>query len=400
LNYVLESGLDLSVRVAVVCPAEERFDGTGGAIAQWVRATYGYSRLDYRIFCPSVSLSFAGDLNVYANDSSGRILAKALRLGRPGNSLASRAAAALTTRLRLSERVWLAAVSRDLKSFDILHIHNRPRYAAYFRKKGFVGKIILHMHNDLQDYVSVDYSAQLDAVDRVVFCSRFLEQRAKARFGLDVTSVVHNGVYESENFNASKDERALVFVGRLIPEKGALDAIEVYDRLRARGQPYRLDIFGGASDLFGPTAYAEKVKNAVLARQARDGVSSISLTTFAPQDEVWRSMSKATFLIHPCRWDEPFGMVIVEAMSQGTPPIAFSRGGIPEIIHDGIDGYLIDPARGLDGFVEAILENSGHDYEHVASASVATSRRRFSWSRIANDFYECVQKGVTSSAVD
>lgn len=389
MKYVVESKSDTPVRVAVICPAEERFDGTGGAIAQWVRATYGYVKAEYKIFCPSISSAFAGDLNVHADHSSGRLLGAVLRWERPRNSFVPRAVAALSTKLRISELIWLSVVSRHLTSFDILHIHNRPSYAAYFRKRGFVGKIVLHMHNDLEDYVTSGREWQLRAVDRVIFCSRFLEQRAKSRFGLSVTSVVHNGVYEPRKSDESKYERALIFVGRLIPEKGALDAIEIYDMLRERGQPFRLDIFGGASDLMGPTVYAEEVKNAVLARQARDGLRSISLTIFAPQDEVLRSMSKATFLVHPCRWDEPFGMVIIEAMSQGTPPVAFSRGGIPEIIDDGLDGYLIDPARGLDGFVEVILGNSGLYYDVVASASVATSRRRFNWNRIAKDFYEC-----------
>jgi glycosyltransferase involved in cell wall biosynthesis len=63
---------------------------------------------------------------------------------------------------------------------------------------------------------------------------------------------------------------------------------------------------------------------------------------------------KAKALIFPIQWEEPFGLVMIESMSCGTPVVAFNRGSVSEIVKDGVTGFVVPPEKGVDGLVEAI----------------------------------------------
>ena len=62
----------------------------------------------------------------------------------------------------------------------------------------------------------------------------------------------------------------------------------------------------------------------------------------------------AAALLFPIQWEEPFGLVMIEAMACGTPVIAYNRGSVPEIIVDGKTGFIVDPSKGVDGLADAI----------------------------------------------
>ena len=64
----------------------------------------------------------------------------------------------------------------------------------------------------------------------------------------------------------------------------------------------------------------------------------------------------AKAFLFPIQWEEPFGLVVVEAMSSGTPVIAFNRGAMSEIIEDGISGFLVDQEKGVNGIADAITK--------------------------------------------
>jgi glycosyltransferase involved in cell wall biosynthesis len=119
-----------------------------------------------------------------------------------------------------------------------------------------------------------------------------------------------------------------VFAGRLSPEKGAAEAIDI-----ARAAGARIDVYGDAYDAvyasaqIGPRRHWPGVK-------VHDGV---------PRTAMWGAMARAAVVICPARWDEPFGMAAADALACGTPVVAFNRGGLAEIIADGVTGYLVAP---------------------------------------------------------
>ncbi|HEY7323425.1 MAG TPA: glycosyltransferase [Streptosporangiaceae bacterium] len=119
-----------------------------------------------------------------------------------------------------------------------------------------------------------------------------------------------------------------VFAGRLSPEKGVAEAVDI---AHAAGIP--IDIYGDAYD----ASYAQQ---AIVPRAARPGVS---VHPAVPRAMLWEVMARAAVVLYPVLWDEPFGMAAAEAQACGTPVVAFRRGGLSEVIADGITGFLVPP---------------------------------------------------------
>jgi glycosyltransferase involved in cell wall biosynthesis len=119
-----------------------------------------------------------------------------------------------------------------------------------------------------------------------------------------------------------------VFAGRLSPEKGAIEAIEI-----ARAAGLRIDVYGDAYD-------ADYARERIDPRGADPGVV---LHEGVPRAAIWEVMARAAVVLCPARWEEPFGMVAAEAQACGTPVVAFRRGALDEVILDAVTGFLVTP---------------------------------------------------------
>lgn len=119
-----------------------------------------------------------------------------------------------------------------------------------------------------------------------------------------------------------------VFAGRLSPEKGAAEAIDI-----AQAAGTRIDIYGDVYD-------AEYAREQVGPRRDAPGVA---VHGGVPRKSMWAAMARAAVVVCPARWDEPFGMAAADAQACGTPVVAFNRGGLGEIIVDGVTGFLVAP---------------------------------------------------------
>jgi glycosyltransferase involved in cell wall biosynthesis len=119
-----------------------------------------------------------------------------------------------------------------------------------------------------------------------------------------------------------------VFAGRLSPEKGAAEAIDI-----ARAAGVTIDVYGDAYD----ARYAREQIG------PRRGWPGVTVHGGVARTSLWRVMARAAVVLCPARWDEPFGMAAAEAQACGTPVIAFHRGGLGEMIADGVTGFLVAP---------------------------------------------------------
>ena len=119
-----------------------------------------------------------------------------------------------------------------------------------------------------------------------------------------------------------------VFAGRLSPEKGAAEAIDI-----AQAAGVRIDVYGDSYD----AAYA---RERIDSRRAEPGVS---VHPGVPRSSLWEAMARAAVVLCPARWEEPFGMVAAEAQACGTPVVAFKRGALGEVIVDELTGFLVTP---------------------------------------------------------
>lgn len=163
----------------------------------------------------------------------------------------------------------------------------------------------------------------------------------------------------------------LLFFGRIHPDKGAADAIEI-----ARRCGMRLILAGIVQD----TGYFEQ-----FVRPHIDGHMVEYIGSVGP-DQRDGILGNALALLHPIHFNEPFGLSVVEAMACGTPVIAYPRGSMPEIITDGRDGRLVGA---VDDAVEAVRSIERIDRRQCRQ----TVEQRFTARRMALDYlgvYETV----------
>jgi hypothetical protein len=119
-----------------------------------------------------------------------------------------------------------------------------------------------------------------------------------------------------------------VFAGRLSPEKGAAEAIDI---ARAAGIP--IDVYGDPYD----AGYAREQIG------PPGGRPGVAVHPAVPRASLWAAMARAAVVLYPAAWDEPFGMAAAEAQACGTPVVAFRRGALGEVISDGLTGFLVPP---------------------------------------------------------
>lgn len=155
-------------------------------------------------------------------------------------------------------------------------------------------------------------------------------------------TVIHNGV-SLDRFPLGTGERGdwLLFVGRMSPDKGILEAIEIARR----------------ADL--PLRVIAKVNEPEERAYFRDHVAPAletirhELHLAATHDEKVAAYQSARATLFPIRWREPFGLVMAESMACGTPVIAFRDGAAPEVIADGITGFV---RESVEEAVEALRD--------------------------------------------
>jgi glycosyltransferase involved in cell wall biosynthesis len=167
---------------------------------------------------------------------------------------------------------------------------------------------------------------------------------------VSVRNVVPNGVDVARIPFGDGRGGYLLAAGRIAPEKGIDAAARV---ARAVGLPLWVagEAYGGST------------------RRAIDP-QGVTFLGPRPRDELFRVMGAAVALLMPVRWDEPFGLVAIEAMAAGTPVIAYRRGGLAEVIEDGRTGALVDPGD-EDALADAVRRAGSIDRSacraHVAS---------------------------------
>ena len=196
--------------------------------------------------------------------------------------------------------------------------------------------------------------------------------------GLDYAATIQHGIDLSMfPYRASRGEY-LVSFGRIHPDKGTADAIEI-----ARRAGRRLVICGIVQD---ERYFASAVEPRV------DGDQVIFLGSVGPQRRA-EILGDAAALLHPIHFDEPFGLAVVEAMACGTPVVAYRRGSMTEVVDEGVTGYI---AHDIQSAADAVRAAVRLDRSVVRARAVA----RFGADRMVEDYlrlYETLLKSASTS---
>jgi len=203
------------------------------------------------------------------------------------------------------------------------------------------------------------------------------ENQAAAHPDVEWAAVVHNGLtLDSAPFERRRGD-SLCFVGRVTPEKGIVEAIEI---AKLAGRKLRIAVKAGPT----PKERAYFDEAFMPALESAGGL--VEYVGELAQEDRDKLVADSYAALMPGSWPEPFGLVAIEALACGTPVIARRVGGLPEIIRDGVDGFFGDDPRQLAFLVDRVEDL---DREAIRTSVID----RFSAARMT-DGYEAVYRAM------
>jgi glycosyltransferase involved in cell wall biosynthesis len=262
----------------------------------------------------------------------------------------------------ISETVHVRAAYRELAGrVDVLHDHTLlgPSFLADSVPAGV--PVLTTQHGPFTPSARMMHAAR---PERVALVAISHAQRASA-LGVRVDAVIHHGIDLAEHRPGPGDGGHAMFVGRMTAEKGPDRAI-----LAARRAGLPLVLAAKMREPDEIRYFTERVRPLL--------GSDVELLGEADVAGRVEALRRARVLVNPIRWPEPFGLVMVEALACGTPVVALRHGAAPEIVDDGVTGFLRDDE---DGLVEAL----GRVGELDRADCRAAAELRFSRSRMAAD---------------
>lgn len=279
---------------------------------------------------------------------------------------------------KLINEVWHDTVHtlyafRDPDRFDVFHVHTPFSALA----AGAVsGRPVVHtLHGSFSPEMKRLYSL---VPGHVVFVAISEAQRAHMP-ELNYGGVVYNGIdVDTYPLRVDKDDFVL-FLGRAAPEKGALRAV-----LAAREAGVRLVL---------AVKVAHPIEEEHWAREVLPELSpNAQVLGEITLEEKLDLLSRARAVLFPIDWDEPFGLVMTEAMACGTPVVATPRGSVPEVVADGETGFVVS----VDGFPAEAAAALGRLAEIDPTACRARVERLFSKRTMVEGYERVFERAVTS----
>ena len=258
-------------------------------------------------------------------------------------------------------------VFQQASRFDVIHFHVDYLHFGTTRRQHLVHTTTLHGRLDLPDLPRL-----YDEFSEMPVVSISMAQRAPLPHANWVGNVLHGLPADLHQAGAGGDY--LAFVGRISHEKRLDRAIEIAERA---GLPLKV-----AAKLDRADRDYYKAEIEPLMQKAH--VEFLGELGEAEKGELLRN---ARALVFPIDWPEPFGLVMIEAMACGTPVIAWRNGSVPEVIDDGVTGFVVNS---IAEAVEAVSRVG----DLSRRACRKTFERRFDAARMARDYVEVYRKVV------
>jgi glycosyltransferase involved in cell wall biosynthesis len=275
---------------------------------------------------------------------------RALRLSRPRADPA------------VAQAALLEAVAREAANFDVIHCHVDWVHLPLLERLGVPFLTTLHNRIDTPGVAGV-MASFADAA----FVSISDHQRRPSPEANWLATVYHGLPPDSLRPRIERGTY-LAFLGRLTPDKGPEAAIEI---ARAIDMPLRI------------AAKVPRAERRYFKERLEPLVDGDHIQLLGEVDERTKQafLEQAAALLFPIDWPEPFGLVMIEAMACGTPVIAFRRGSVPEVVDDGVTGFIVDDNAEA---VQALKRLDALDRRRVRTGF----EQRFTSRRMAEDYVE------------
>src|SRR5215217_1125392 len=287
------------------------------------------------------------------------VLPRALRLGRPrSDPIAAQAAL-------------LEAVAEHAADFDVIHAHIDWLHLPLLSRLDVPFVTTLHGHLDLRGVSDV-----IGRFPAAPFVSISDNQRLPIGKKANWVGTVYHGLPANALRPVFKPGSYLAFLGRLTADKGPETAIRI---AQAAGMPLRI----AAKVPRGERTYFKERLELLI-----DG-THVQLIDEVNDKAKQGFLSGAAALLFPIDWPEPFGLVMIEAMACGTPVIAFRSGSVPEVIDDGVTGFVVD---GEEEAVHAVKRLGELDRRQIR----AHFEQRFTAKRMAKEYVRHYERLVAA----
>ncbi|MGZ3694676.1 MAG: glycosyltransferase family 4 protein, partial [Bdellovibrionota bacterium] len=250
-------------------------------------------------------------------------------------------------------------VASEADSFDIIHFHTDLLHLPMARRLSTPSLTTLHGRLDIPDLKNLYYEFR-----ELPLVSISDNQRLPLPFVNWVKTIHHGLPLDLLDFHPQQGSY-LAFLGRISAEKRVDRAIEIA-RLAGKKLKVAAKVDKADSIYYGRVKHLLKLPH----------VEFVGEITESQKSEF---LGNAEALLFPIDWPEPFGLVMIEAMATGTPVIAYPSGSVPEIIQNGVNGYIVNS---IDSAVAAVEKARSIPRESCR----ASFEKNFSANRMAADY--------------